>query len=81
MYLSKVGRPRFGTNFWLGRVVGLASVLIWSLGACKKERVQPPAEGNSPGVTLTLRADTTTIRVGGEAVITATTSLANPTFS
>ncbi|MBI3502283.1 MAG: hypothetical protein HY063_10865 [Bacteroidetes bacterium] len=57
----------------------LAVPIIIGITSCKKKEEPQPATVSSPA--LTLKTDKTTISVGGEAILTATTTYTNPTFT
>lgn len=55
----------------------LAAVI--TVTSCKKKEEPVTTTTSSPA--LTLKTDKTTISVGGEAILTATTTYTNPTFT
>lgn len=64
------------TKLFLSLIL-LAAVI--TINSCKKKEEPQPSTSSSSSA-LTLKADKTTIQLGQEAIITATTTFTNPTF-
>lgn len=59
-------------------VILLSAVI--TITSCQK-KYEPVTTNTTSSPSLTLKTDKTTISLGGEAIITATTTFANPTFT
>lgn len=75
--LNQLNQHTMKTKFFIP-IILLGSLII--ITSCKKKEEQVPVTTAS-STALTLKTDKTTISVGGEAILTATTTFTNPTFT
>jgi hypothetical protein len=75
--VKQIKTNKMKTKIFFSLILLTAIVAITSCNK-KKEELQPPTS-SSPA--LTLKTDKTTISLGGEAILTATTTFTNPTFT